>query len=689
MIKKLLLSIVALVLALEGGARLSAQTGPNGTNPRPFWVVAHNPNTLEMAELALLSGANALEPDVIVLPDNSVCCFPLFFPDPPGMVMYHDNTALTARVPLTLEEYLEGVHALAKIHKHLALIQLDVKPQAAKRENGQKILDAVRQHLNYDDVMLNVIINVGVRVPDAELFTDIYSQLGEREGVAVDGEDNPALVVAALAAAEGGNIAYGDGTVGPGPNLPKAVDWASFLRASWGFPRTIADVYAIANSGMMDFFIEAGADGIIPDHFITIPPLPGLALTEFDVFSAPFTLLLASKVPFHPEIRYATRDDNPFKPELQAYGLKTRTLDVDDGGTDAPLTFTLEGCRGSSDVTFHTGIAPNLLGTGRMERGETDHVTIPSLNLGKLTKLHIFNHGGIFNAPNWALQDVAVSSARWLGSDIAGTIEYGATFNAVIKDGETKTLALMPNFQEPEPTIECPAPITANNAAGQCSAVVTFAPKVDGMCPDVTATSAPPSGTAFAVGTTNVTSTAASPSFPQSHPMCTFSVTVKDVEAPLIACPAPMTVDATGPLGVTATFAPTAGDNCSATVSSVPASGSVFAIGTTTVNSTAQDPSGNQASCSFTVHVKGAAEQLGDLITAVTNLSAKEGTTMSLLAKLQTALARVQANDAASACGTLAAFINEVTAHSGKDISVADADALIAKATQIRTVLGC
>ena len=60
-----------------------------------------------------------------------------------------------------------------------------------------------------------------------------------------------------------------------------------------------------------------------------------------------------------------------------------------------------------------------------------------------------------------------------------------------------------------------------------------------------------------------------------------------------------------------------------------------------------------------------------------------------MLSKLQTAVAKVQANDAAFACGTLAAFINEVTAHSGKDISVADADALIAKATQIRTVIGC
>jgi len=302
MVKKLLLMAVTLPLALAGGARVSAQ-GPNGTDPRPFYVIGHNPNTLEMAELALLSGANALEPDVIVLPDNSYAGFPpVLLPDPPGMVMYHDYSALTARVPLTLEEYLAGVHVLAQQYPQLALIQLDVKPQAAKQANGQKILDAIHKYLNYDDVMLNVIINVGSRVPDAVLFTDIYSQLGEREGVSVDGEDNPTLVVAALGAAASGNIGYGDGTLGPGPNLPKAIDWASFLRASWGFPRTIADVYTIANVGMMDFFIEAGADGIIPDHFIPIPPLPmpGLALTEYDLLSPPFTLLLASRVPFHP-----------------------------------------------------------------------------------------------------------------------------------------------------------------------------------------------------------------------------------------------------------------------------------------------------------------------------------------------------------------------------------------------------
>ena len=36
----------------------------NGTSPRPFYVFAHNPNTIADVERALSQGANALEPDI-------------------------------------------------------------------------------------------------------------------------------------------------------------------------------------------------------------------------------------------------------------------------------------------------------------------------------------------------------------------------------------------------------------------------------------------------------------------------------------------------------------------------------------------------------------------------------------------------------------------------------------------------
>jgi hypothetical protein len=148
-----------------------------------------------------------------------------------------------------------------------------------------------------------------------------------------------------------------------------------------------------------------------------------------------------------------------------------------------------------------------------------------------------------------------------------------------------------------------------------------YSPVVSGMCPDVTAVSSPASGSIFNVGTTTVSSHAESLSGPPSD-TCMFTVTVQDTEKPMITCPENKVVNATGPLGVAVSFSVTATDNCSvANVTSVPASGSVFAIGDTTVNSDAGDPSGNHATCSFTIHVKGAAEQIADLITAVNNLN--------------------------------------------------------------------
>ncbi len=693
MIKKLLLLTAALYLALSGPARLAAQTGLNGTDARPFYVMAHNPNTIEDVDDALQAGANALEPDLNILPAGSVAGIPcnpppgLCFEDnPDGIVVYHDHFALTTRIPTTLENFLDDLHQRAVDNPQLALIFFDVKPSVAELPNGPanglKILTEIRNRLNTDGVNLNIIINVGSR-DDRHLFDLIMPMLGEREGVQIDGEDNAEETNAFLLQAAHENIGYGDGTIGPGPNLPRAVDFASFLKYSRGIPKVISDIFTIQLEDSMSFLIDAGADGIIPD--ISDPVAP-----ESTDIAGYVAKLKNNVMPHHPEIRMATREDNPFKPALQGYGVEVHTMDTGGGGTDAPLTFTLEGCRGTASVTVRTGLAPNGLGTGRMERGGTDHVTISSLNLGKLTKLHIFNDGGLLNFGPWDLQDVAVSSARWLGEDRFANAEYRATWNKTIDSDTTAHIDLAPAapFQEPPPTIQCPAPITVNNAPGQCNAVVNFGITADGMCPDIKIVSTPKSGTAFDVGTTLVNSTATSAAVNGSA-SCSFNVTVKDVESPVIACPGPMTVDATGPLGVVVTFAPVVADNCSATTTSVPSSGSVFAIGTTAVNSTAQDPSGNQSTCGFTVHVKGAAEQLADFVTAVNGLAANAGTKNSLLAKLNAALAKVSDPNNGAACGELAAFINEVTAKRGNGISTIDADALIAKATQIRAVLGC
>src|SRR5262249_38661259 len=123
----------------------------------------------------------------------------------------------------------------------------------------------------------------------------------------------------------------------------------------------------------------------------------------------------------------------------------------------------------------------------------------------------------------------------------------------------------------------------------------------------------------------------------------------------------------------------------SPTYSCTPATGSTFPIGDTTVNCTGTDASGNVATGSFVVHVRGASEQLGNLLTDVTG----NGPGSSLASKVKTIKAKVDSGKTTAACNELAAFVAEVDDETGASISQADAAALLADAAQIGAVLGC
>ena len=169
------------------------------------------------------------------------------------------------------------------------------------------------------------------------------------------------------------------------------------------------------------------------------------------------------------------------------------------------------------------------------------------------------------------------------------------------------------------PVITCPpSPVVVNTAPGQCSATVKFEVTATGT-PTPTVTCVPPSGSVFPKGNTTVNCTAANGIPPDA--MCSFTVTVNDNQPPAITCPANITQSTDPDLcsAVVTYPAPTVTDNCpcneartkkqrlsglaTCQVVCLPASGSTFPKGTTTVTCTATDVSGNQAMCSFTVTV--------------------------------------------------------------------------------------
>ena len=177
----------------------------------------------------------------------------------------------------------------------------------------------------------------------------------------------------------------------------------------------------------------------------------------------------------------------------------------------------------------------------------------------------------------------------------------------------------------------------------------------------------------------------------------TFTVTFprNDTTAPtLVLPPGGITVNATSPAGAPVMYVVTARDDQdpAPVVTCEPASGSMFAIGSTSVSCAARDASGNQASATFTILVKGVSAQVTDLVGLVKSFNLKQGIENSLDAKLanaQAALGAANAGDRPTACNQLGAFINETQAQSGKALTVDEANQLLAEASRVRHVLGC
>ena len=143
-----------------------------------------------------------------------------------------------------------------------------------------------------------------------------------------------------------------------------------------------------------------------------------------------------------------------------------------------------------------------------------------------------------------------------------------------------------------------------------CSATVTYPPStaVNNCSGISTNYCSPASGSSFPAGVNVVTCTAQDNT--GNTATSWFTISVLESTPPTISCPADITVNTDPPCGTNqvVTFAPTASDSCSGvTTICWPASGSVFPVGTNTVNCTTTDTSGNTASCNFKVIVIGGA----------------------------------------------------------------------------------
>jgi N-acetylneuraminic acid mutarotase len=186
------------------------------------------------------------------------------------------------------------------------------------------------------------------------------------------------------------------------------------------------------------------------------------------------------------------------------------------------------------------------------------------------------------------------------------------------------------------PTLQLPAPLNVNatNAQGATVNYSVTATDPDDTTSQITISCTPASGSVFPVGTTTVNCSAQDLAGNTSTGSFTVQVNVPDTTPPTLQLPAPITADATSPQGATVTYtvAATDPDNSAdqVTTNCTPASGSVFPVGTTTVNCSAQDAAGNTSTGSFPVVVQDVTAPTLQLPTTITmNATSPQGATVN------------------------------------------------------------
>ncbi len=344
---------------------------------RPFWIIGHNTNTLELVRKAVDEGANAVEIDVHDTADGR-------------WVVSHDAPSSDAP---ELGEFLRQVSGIAREHPALCLLTLDCKtynPALAAdlfslaRDNWALFAGAAgRPYIASIPHQENL-----------EFFEPLLGELRDFEGLMIDEDDDPAAVAKALAGAK--NPCFGDGiaTFLPGPDVRPAMEQAAAIQAR---DRSIKFTYSWTFTQMASLGeqLDIGVDGIITDN---VPGLLKLVRERSAV------------------LRLATGRDDPFATDLPGYGLAVRTSA--DPSPDGSLELTLHGDRAKATKVVSASPA------GRFEAASTTFVTLRGEDVGKP---HAISARAI-DAP------FALDSIQLLTSDGSAPV---ARFEAVIASGAT------------------------------------------------------------------------------------------------------------------------------------------------------------------------------------------------------------------------------------------------------------
>ena len=381
--------------------------------PEPLWILGHNTNSIEAVNAALDQGANAVEIDVTAYAHdlNALCI------DHAG-IMGDDPGHASAPA---LEPFLRELREVADRRPELCLVEFDLKPPASRPELGPVLLSAIRDILTRGTTLsiLLSVADVTTRHADrpsgSSVFDRVSGDVRAREGFMIDCDDNVDGVAEFFTRNQKvTRFGYGNGTsiplVDEGMMVYRTpIEKACWMRAVRGAPGFV-EAWTVNSLDNLQLYLRLGINGLICDR-------EGIERVR--------ALLWTSEL--GKRYRLAQRVDDPMAPDNFAYGLTVVTTRQGLAGTDASITFTLVGDKGSASTTVDTSLHR------RMESGATSFVVLYSADLGTLRSITVESDLGHL-APGWHLDSIVVESSRYGGKKTARFDTWIASADPVTRE---------------------------------------------------------------------------------------------------------------------------------------------------------------------------------------------------------------------------------------------------------------
>jgi hypothetical protein len=320
---------------------------------RAFYIIAHNPNTLEEAKEYLDLGVNALEPDIIHANGRFYVCH--------NQHLSYDN------IP-TVEEYCAGLKQLISDNGYnVALLIWDIKDNDF---DINELIKIVREQFSGDP--FNGIAMLFTH-SDAHEFVSGYNGNYANVGIGLDDTDMPPSELQEFFVKNGHkNFTYADGitTFLTKPGVFRNITEAQDCRDK-NEPHCFKLIYTwVLNlEGSMRKYLDSYIDGI----FIDPPEVKKLKQ-------------LVTSAPYNGVYEIAKHGYNPFSSApMPRYKLGIKTKDVQMAGTDVKVLFTLTGASGATlkSLPYDSSL------TGALERDSMTYVHLEGMDLGEIKSLTV------------------------------------------------------------------------------------------------------------------------------------------------------------------------------------------------------------------------------------------------------------------------------------------------------------